>query len=254
MSQHRKSIEQVVSALQLAPYAPAPGHWMAALEGLAEATNSRHAEMICWKQPKVTPFKMISHLGDEQAAIIRNWEAHIGADPVVNPIIAKGISMPVLQALSDEEVIRSDERERHIVWNEFYFRVDMHHMCFTPLWRGDDSVLGLFLLRSRRDGPVKSNERRLFMQAAWICARICDACKKSEGRRRAGARRSARHAFDPLSHSRWHRALHAPFAIGRVASRGGKSRISPLAATEAGQRGEGDCAVSAGRAADPGRC
>jgi hypothetical protein len=97
MFQHRKSIEQIVSALQLAPYAP--DHWMPALEGLAEATNSRHAEMICWKRPKKTPFKLISHLAEEQAAIIRDWEDHVGADPTINPIIAKGISIPVMQSL-----------------------------------------------------------------------------------------------------------------------------------------------------------
>jgi DNA-binding CsgD family transcriptional regulator len=92
-------------------------------------------------------------------------------------------------------VIRVDERERHVVWNEFYFKVDMHHMCFTPLWRGGDSVLGLFLLRSGRDGPVKSDERRLFMQTARTWR---DSAMLAKGLKEDGARVLAG-ALDTLS-------------------------------------------------------
>lgn len=179
----QRLLEQLSDALQVAPYKP--DQWMTALGLMASATNSSHGEFICWTTPKKTPFKLISNLADDQATLIRDWETQVGADPTLNPIIARGIVTPVMDTLSDDEVIRDDERSRHIVWNEYYRKLDMHHMCFSPLWRDSESVLGLFLLRSFNDGPVDRDERRLFRSIAhrWRDAAMTARALKEEGAR-----------------------------------------------------------------------
>jgi hypothetical protein len=183
MNIEKKSIDRLSEALQTASFVP--DQWMVALEALARATNSSHAELVCWTRPNKTPLKLISNLSDAQAALIRNWEARVGDDPAINPIVAKGVRMPVLDVLTDEDVIGSAERARHIVWNEHYDKIDMPHLCFSPLWRSSGSVLGLFLLRSSSDGPVKREERQLFGHLAgrWRDAALTARVLKEEGAR-----------------------------------------------------------------------
>jgi len=176
-------LRKLEDALQAAPYKP--DEWMTALQLTARATNSSHGEMICWTKPKKTLLKLISDLSNEQAKLIQDWEREVGADPSVNPIFAAGISTPVLHTLSDDEVVRYDERSRYAVWNEYYRKLDMHHMCFSPLWRGNDSMLGLFLVRSYRDGPVTPEERDLFSTIAgkWRNAALTARSLKADGAR-----------------------------------------------------------------------
>lgn len=152
------------NVLQLAPYKP--GEWMRGLELLAEATNSRHAELISWTKPNKTPFKLISGLSDSQIALIERWEESTGADPAINPVIDRSIRAPILQTVSDTDVVSAEARRRHRVWNEFYDPLDTPHQCATPLQRDDHAVLGLALLRSRRDGPAGEHDRRLLVRIA----------------------------------------------------------------------------------------
>uniref|UniRef100_Q07I18 Transcriptional regulator, LuxR family n=1 Tax=Rhodopseudomonas palustris (strain BisA53) TaxID=316055 RepID=Q07I18_RHOP5 len=176
-------LRRLSDALQVAPYQPA--EWMTALRMVAQATNSTHGEMVCWTKPKKTPLRLISNLSDEQAKLIQDWEIQVGADPSINPIVAAGISAPVLQTVTDDEVIRHDERSRHVVWNEYYHKLDIYHMCFSPLWRSSDSIVGLFLLRSFRDGAVSGDERRLFGSIAskWRDAALTAQSFKTDGAR-----------------------------------------------------------------------
>jgi DNA-binding CsgD family transcriptional regulator len=157
-------LHSLSSVLQLAPYKP--GEWLRGLELLADATNSRHAELICWTRPNKTPFKLISNLSDAQARLIEQWEESTGADPNINPVIDRSIRAPILQTVSDTEVVSAEARKRHPVWNEFYDPLGTPHQCATPLQRDEHALLGLALLRSRSDGPAEDDERRLFARVA----------------------------------------------------------------------------------------
>lgn len=175
-------LRKLEDALQSAPYQP--DAWMTALQLAARVTNSSHGEMICWTKPNKTLLKLISDLSTEQAKLMQDW-VEVGSDPSVNPIFAAGISTPVLHTLSDDEVVRYEERSRYAVWNEYYRKLDMHHMCFSPLWRTSDSMLGLFLVRSLRDGPVTPDERDLFRTIAvkWRDAALTARSLKADGAR-----------------------------------------------------------------------
>jgi DNA-binding CsgD family transcriptional regulator len=155
------NLQRLSSALQSAPYKP--GEWMHALERLANATNSQHAELVFWLKPNKTPFKLISNLFDTQAKLIEQWDARTDADPVIE----RGIRTPVLHTVCDTEFVSKEVRKRHPLWTQFYDPMDMPHFCATPLQRDSDAMLGLFLLRSRRDGPVRRDERRLFARMAY---------------------------------------------------------------------------------------
>jgi DNA-binding CsgD family transcriptional regulator len=166
--------------------APFTNEWMRPLELLADATGSSHGELIGWKRPNKTPFKLISNLSDSSAKLIREWEEQEGADPAQNPIIERGVRARILEAVSDEEIISRDDRKRHRVWNEFYNKLDMPHMCFVPLWRdGDNARLGLFLLRTLSEGPIQADERKVFAAAslAWYNAATASRTVKDEGAR-----------------------------------------------------------------------
>jgi DNA-binding CsgD family transcriptional regulator len=71
------------------------------------------------------------------------------------------------------------------VWNEYYHKLDIYHMCCSPLWRSSDSIVGLVLLRSFRDGAVSDDERRLFSSVAskWRDAALTAQSLKADGAR-----------------------------------------------------------------------
>jgi DNA-binding CsgD family transcriptional regulator len=187
-------VDALASALLRAPFKPK--EWMTALELLASATNSNHCELIGGKRPNKATLKLISNLSDSDAKLIREWEQSEGADPARNPIIGRGVRTPILEVVSDEEIISRDDRKHHRVWNEFYNKLDIPHICFVPLWRDRDQAhLGLSLLRSFREGPIQSDQRKIFTAAAYAwynAAAISRAVKDDGARVLAGA-------FDELS-------------------------------------------------------
>jgi DNA-binding CsgD family transcriptional regulator len=170
--------------LLLAPFRPE--QWMTALELLAGATHSSHAELIGGERPNRIPIKLISNLSDSSAELIRAWDESMRREPVQNPMLDRGWRTGILEIVSDDEVISRDDRKHHRVWNEYYNKIDMPHMCFTSLWRdGDRRQLVLSLMRSHRDGPIGPGDRKVFAVAAraWRDAANMSRALKQEGTR-----------------------------------------------------------------------
>lgn len=186
-------LDEMSTTLLAAPFQP--DAWMGALGLLAEATGSSHGELIGWNGPYSVPFNLISDLPDDAAELVAAWERDGGADPLQNPIVRRGTLTRNLEVVSDDEIISRDDRKSHRIWAEFYDKLDMPHICFTPLWRDGHAQLMLTVLRSSRDGVIDADQRRLFAASApaWqAAATLARALRNEAGRLLAGA-------FDTLS-------------------------------------------------------
>jgi len=169
--------------------------WLSALSLLAEATGSSHGELIGWNGPYSAPINMITDFSDDKIALVAEWEQGGGADPAQNPIIRRGIHTSDLEIVSDDEIISRDDRKSHRIWREFYDKLDVPHMCFTPLWRDGQAQLIVAVLRSAREGVVDRDQRRIFAASAtgWQAAAAMSRALKGE------ACRVLTGAFDNLS-------------------------------------------------------
>lgn len=116
----------------------------------------------------------------------RDWTAHGGNDPRRNPLVARLLRTPVLREFSEDEVLSSEERLRHPLWNEFYLRIAIPHYCVCPIWRDADGYLvAVQLSRTTAQGEIPESERKIFRRLArpWRDAAMISRTLKNEGTR-----------------------------------------------------------------------
>ena len=118
--------------------------------------------------------------------LTRDWTAHGGNDPGRNPLVAHLLHTPVLREFSEGDVLSSEERLRHPLWNEFYLRIDIPHYCVCPIWRDADGCLvAVQLSRTTGQGEIPEGERKIFRRLArpWRDAAMISRTLKNEGAR-----------------------------------------------------------------------
>lgn len=192
-SRAETTLNLISEKLVSAPFQP--GDWAEALGLLAEATGSSHGQLIGWNGPYGTPFNLITNLSDDDAEIVSEWETGGGADPAQNPMVRRGLRSRTLEVVSDDEIVSRDERRNQRVWRDYFDRLDVPHMCFTPVWQDDNAQLILAVLRSRAEGVIGNDQRRMFAASAArfeAAAMTARALKTEAGCLLAGA-------FDNLS-------------------------------------------------------
>lgn len=137
------------------------GSWYDALTSLAAACGSRTGQLVGFG-PGTVDFNYWTEVPPE---VIEEFAAIGGGDPVVNPRVRAGRSVPELSVLTERDFISPDEFAR----NELYSWGRSHDLvfsCLSPLIHTSERMVGLALIRSEAEGHFESAERDLFASLA----------------------------------------------------------------------------------------
>lgn len=140
--------------------------WETALEKLAAATGSRSGELIGIGAGGAIPFNILTNIDPSfQDAFL----AVGGGDPAVNPRIRLGSAAPVLKVITEADFVVPSREQRSPMqaeFDEFVRRWDVPSICLTPLEKRDELVVGLAVVRSRREGHIRNEQRAAFTALA----------------------------------------------------------------------------------------
>lgn len=137
--------------------------WLSALERLAAETGSRRAQLIGLGGPAAVPFNLAN---DVDEALMREFVEIGGGDPWVNFRIQAARGARPLQVIGEAEYDDARQIVGPSPYDDFAERADIPFGCQTILLEEDGIMIGMALLRGRRDGPTGAAHRRLFRQIA----------------------------------------------------------------------------------------
>jgi DNA-binding CsgD family transcriptional regulator/PAS domain-containing protein len=136
-----------------------PARWIEALAGLAAATRCPRGELIGIGDGATVMFNLLPDFPEDGMAEFLEIG---GGSQFVNPRVAAGMRSRPLQTVSEadyEEVRPLLRTEIYLDWAERY---EIPFGCQTNLIQEPDRLIGLAVLRSRRDGPTSAEDRRAF--------------------------------------------------------------------------------------------
>jgi DNA-binding CsgD family transcriptional regulator len=136
--------------------------WYEALAGLAQATGSQHGQLVCMTDRGDS----LNLLTDVDPTLPRAFLEAGGSDPRVNPRRRAGLSHPPLTVLSEADFISPDDVKRDIHYQEFALPWDVPFICLTTLERRRDLLVGLSVIRSRKQGHIDDAGKRVFTTLA----------------------------------------------------------------------------------------
>lgn len=139
------------------------GTWLEALEGVAQATGSRTGQLIGLGSEAAVPFNWMTEMPPEASGVF--LEAG-GGDPRTNRRVGLGSMIPELQVLADGDFAAYGRPDDPPDLNDWFDRFDVPHICLSPLIKQEGLLVGLAVLRSRKDGHIDENQRRVFSQLA----------------------------------------------------------------------------------------
>jgi DNA-binding CsgD family transcriptional regulator len=137
--------------------------WLEALDGLARATGSRSGQLIGLGSAAAVPFNLMTEMPAESAD---EFVAIGGGDPAVNRRVALGGGIAEGRVLNDGDFPaygRPDDPPELRRWIE---RHDVPHICLSPLIKQDGLLVGLAVLRTRREGQIDPEQQRVFARLA----------------------------------------------------------------------------------------
>jgi DNA-binding CsgD family transcriptional regulator len=136
--------------------------WYEALAGLAQATGSQHGQLVCMTERGDS----LNLLTNVDPTLPRAFVDAGGTDPLVNPRRRAGLSHPPLTVISEADFITPDDVKRDLHYQEFAVPWDVPYICLTTLERRRDLLVGLSVIRSRRQGHIEEAGKRLFASLA----------------------------------------------------------------------------------------
>lgn len=138
------------------------GRWTHALAGLSAACRSLSSRLVGLFDD-AEPVNWADNL--DPGLLARFVEAG-GLDPQRNPRVRAAMSAALLQVLNDDDILRPGERARTPFLADFCERTGLLHVCQTTLVREQGRLIGLALIRDRRQGPIDSDSQDVFARLA----------------------------------------------------------------------------------------
>lgn len=140
-----------------------PSGWEGALTALARATGSARGQLIGIGGPRTIPFNWVTDMPPRAYADFVEIE---GSDPSINPRMAASLRARPLQTISEREYLAALPLLRSEVYRDYAAKYDIELGCQTTLVADTDMIIGLAVLRTRRDGPTQHEARALFRNIA----------------------------------------------------------------------------------------
>lgn len=152
---------QLTDAFQAA--AIDPDQWYGALASFARATGSQHGQLVCMGEDASTTFNLLT---DVDPGLPDAFQAAGGGDPNINPRRRAGMSRPPLTVIAESDFITPDGCKRDAHYQEFAIPWDVPYICLTTLERRPGLLVGLAVVRSKRQGHIDEVGRRVFSTIA----------------------------------------------------------------------------------------
>jgi DNA-binding CsgD family transcriptional regulator len=140
-----------------------PDRWYGALSAFAGATGSQHGQLVCMGEDASMTFNLLT---DVDPGLPAAFLAAGGADPNINPRRRAGISRPPLTVIAESDFITPDACKRDAHYQEFAIPWDVPYICLTTLERRAGLLVGLAVVRSKRQGHIDSVGRHVFSTIA----------------------------------------------------------------------------------------
>jgi DNA-binding CsgD family transcriptional regulator len=139
-----------------------PELWDSALRAMAQATGSRHGQLIGFG-PGAVPFNWISDI--DQGIVARTAAIEMGA-PDLNFRVAADRLPDRPQIVHEAHYDMAREALRADDYLDLCAEFDIFDGCQTRLIANDNILIGLALLRDSKDGRTSSEDRALFARIA----------------------------------------------------------------------------------------
>jgi DNA-binding CsgD family transcriptional regulator len=140
-----------------------PAGWYAALAAFADATGSQHGQLMCFGEDVGMPQNMLTNVDPELPAA---FVAAGGTDPRINPRRRAGVAQAPLTVLAESDFITPDEYQRNAHYQEFAVPWDVPYICLTTVEKQQHLVVGLAVVRTRKQGHIDAAGRRAFTSIA----------------------------------------------------------------------------------------
>ena len=136
--------------------------WYDALASFAEATGSRHGQLVCISDG----VDALNLLTDVDPQLPGAFLAAGGTDPRVNPRRRAGLARPPLSIIAESDFITPDAVRSDAHYQEFAVPWDVPYICLTTLEQRKDLLVGLAVIRNRQQGHIDEAGKRLFASLA----------------------------------------------------------------------------------------
>lgn len=150
-----RRIHEVIGAFQAAGLGE--GGWAEALALLASATGSRAGQLIGFGSQTALRFNWTTGIPD---ACLEEFASGGWADPCNNPRVRFGAQAGELSSLAEADF--APDTTGLPFYEDFSRRWDLPFSCITNLVRDDHGLIGLAVVRSARDGPIRPDQRAVF--------------------------------------------------------------------------------------------
>ncbi len=137
--------------------------WGGAVERLARATGSRSGELIGLGPDCRVPFNIMT--GADPVAG-QEFLAADGGNPLVNSRVRIGSRAAELELKDEADFTTQDDMRGHDAYGDWVTSHDMTHVCLTSLVKQDGLLVGLAVMRGRRDQPIDRQAKRAFATIA----------------------------------------------------------------------------------------
>lgn len=137
--------------------------WLPALQRLADLTGSQRAQLIGIGGPAAIPFNLVTDLPERA---LREFVEIEGGSPAVNPRVFASSVASVMEVVSEAHYATAIPHLATDVYLDFMHDHDIPFGCQASLIDEPHGLIGLALLRGRRDGESTPTQRALFAEAA----------------------------------------------------------------------------------------
>lgn len=133
--------------------------WDDALAGLAEATGSRSGQLIGLGGPTGLLFNWIS---DGDPEMIQQFAEYGGGDPARNPRVAAGLRSPTMRSVTESQFMGAAPSPDSPIYNDLFIPFDVPFICLSTLRRTSSALVGLSVLRTKRQGHISQEQQRVY--------------------------------------------------------------------------------------------
>lgn len=133
--------------------------WETALQGFADATGSRSAQLAGLASSTSLVFNILTNADPKLGAIFAETIS-------INPRIKAINEAPALEVIADADFITPGEWRAHTFYQEIALPWDVPFIAMTTLERQKDALIALAAIRSQREGHITGEQREVFAALA----------------------------------------------------------------------------------------
>lgn len=131
--------------------------WPDALQALADACGSRSGQLI-GLGARTVQFNWLTNVDPN---VVGEFVALDGGNPNVNPRVRAGVTAKTFAPLTEADFMTPEDQDDIPIYADFFRRYDIPFICLTNVVKTRDTVIGLSVNRSRREGNAGENVKRL---------------------------------------------------------------------------------------------